>query len=147
MFQLLLDNDKDLVGLVNTSTIDIHFEVTHVSDEFINEPTEYWALDGLSPTFSPPNFPKKKLDLEGFLNVVIIQINGNRFTVNNVIETVTKVMGGRHAGIPFDPTQQQLSKVETFIGNNHSTIRTMKGISQVVLDTLQPLYNEVRARN
>ncbi len=151
IFQLILDRNKELANLVNTNEIDITYQIAD-SSEYSNHLKEMgfnqnsWVLDGLYPKHALVKHKLVNLSLQEFLDKEVIMREGNSYTIHQVIETVTKVMGARHAGEPWNEHETILSEETAKFGGAHATTRQILGIGNVVYDALLPLYEDVISR-
>lgn len=151
VFQLILDRNKELANMVNTNSIQIEYKI---AESKINEilakmgkvPDTLHELDGIHPPSALTRHTVKTVSLNEFLSTVVIKQGGIDYTIHQVIETVTKVLGARHAGKPFKEYEAVLAKETAKIGGSHITTRQILGIGKVVYDALLPLYEDVKSR-
>ena len=86
------------------------------------EPDRFYLLDGIYPKDNIVNHSPKAVTKEEFLNTIVIKHDGISYNVNQVIETVTKVLGARHAGKPWKEHENILAEETSKIGGIHSTM-------------------------
>ncbi|RZN80967.1 MAG: hypothetical protein EVB11_11050 [Winogradskyella sp.] len=151
VFQLILDKNKELANIVNTNDIQIEYSIAE-SEMYNNmvkmgmTPDTLHTLDGIYPPKAMTRHKVKTVTLDEFMNTVVIRQHGTDYTVNQVIETVTKVLGARHAGDAWKDYESILAKETAKIGGTHITTRQILGIGYVVYDALLPLYEDVKSR-
>ena len=58
------------------------------------------VADGLSPKMAPPHLSTKALNLDNFLKEPVMEINGQKLTVRDVIKYVANYAGYVHKGTP-----------------------------------------------
>jgi tetratricopeptide (TPR) repeat protein len=108
------------------------------------KPDIFNVADGLLPEASFPNVPIVELNRDQFLKYRIAYANNQYFTIADVILHCSNVMGGVHIGDPRDEHEEILSAVQQFqIGGLPLSLRQTMSIIKVVIDGLEPLYQEI----
>lgn len=103
-------------------------------------------LDLLHPSGLPPSAPRELLPKDRFLRLPVLFITGRTYTVRDLIEHAAHVLGGVHSGRPEGEHERVLAEFQQlFVGGQLPQIRSLRSISLVVLDALEPLREAVLA--
>ncbi|MGN7883667.1 hypothetical protein [Ensifer sp. 22460] len=146
--QMLMDRFS-LMDAVNTNRIKAKFHVgasSYAGPDPYEKQTFWTILDGLDPEIRRPGAPSVTLTRQQFLKHVVINAHGNKITIQDVIEYAANVAGGVH----FDPRPrpEPIARVNRTVNVKGIEIAMyhLKAIATVVLRALQPLIDDVRAR-
>jgi hypothetical protein len=90
--------------------------------------------------------PQKRINLDDFLRQEVIYYKGQTATVREVTKYVANKAGAVHKQAPETLTEMTLEDVaiNVKLGNMPSVIRGLKGIAQVVVTALEPIYNKLK---
>ncbi|MBO9127935.1 MULTISPECIES: hypothetical protein [unclassified Rhizobium] len=145
----LLVDQHPLALTVNTSKIVLEFEV----GLFTVQPDEHDQLlileDGLDPQSRRPDAPSARLDTQGFLNHVVLYLNGKAYDIRHTIKLPANVFGGVHHDPHPRPHFQETAKASQGIGlgGHPLSVGQLKAITRVTLRAMSPLVEGVKARS
>lgn len=96
----------------------------------------------------PFDGPAKEVKLEGFLNHRCMSIDGENFTVKNIIKCVAHVGGGIHYMPPEDEQEALLyeSARQFHLNNRTLLVHAIADIGTIALTGVEPLINIARTR-
>lgn len=148
--QLLLDGNPLMHQVNRERRLPLRFEVNNNRPEFppdLPQPDVHLILDGIAPTLATVTAGTVEVKLDGFLAWPLMLINGEAVDVHRLIDHVAHVLGAVHAGEPASATDRALAEaagsvVRDLVGGNIA-IRGLRGIGEVTLAGLRPLYEAV----
>jgi hypothetical protein len=137
-------NGFPLVDQVNIShKIKLLFEVTVPADRTDRKPyPAFWAIhDGLDPDTAPSQNKRCALTREQFFQTVVLMMDGEKYTVQDVVLFEANVMGRVHPGAARTEKERALRKVNAIssVGSSTSALRQLQAIARIVLKSLEPL--------
>lgn len=137
-------NGFPLVDQVNRSNkIKLLFEVAVPVDRTDREPCPaFWAIhDGLDPDTAPSLNKRYALTREQFFQTVVLMMDGEKYTVQDVVLFEANVMGTVHSGAARTEKERALRKVNAIssAGSSTSALRQLQAIARIVLKSLEPL--------
>jgi hypothetical protein len=111
-----------------------------------DRPTFWARLDGISPRFAPPGRRVLELKLEQFMQTRALVIDGRSIAVRKLIKQAANIEGGIHAGRPEDEEEQAIAAFSNFVrfDDGSGVGGTLRGITWVVLDGLEPIEARVK---
>jgi hypothetical protein len=137
-------NSFPLVDQVNRShKMKLLFEVSVSADRTEREPyPAFLAIrDGLDPDIAPSLNKRYALTREQFFQTVVLMIDGEKYTVQDVVLFEANVVGTVHAGAPRTEKERALRKVNAIssVGSSTSALRQLQAIARIVLKSIEPL--------
>jgi hypothetical protein len=101
----------------------------------------------ISPHPSFPMIPQRRLNLQEFLKQEVVYHGGHAATVLQVIKYVANKAGGVHKEAPSNPDEQSLedAAINFQLLGMPSVLQALKGVTEVVVTTCEPLYQRLRA--
>jgi len=150
--QFLIDSPS-IVDIVNRNhRVKIKFEVFESADEKIER---LRSITGDAPSFVysgtvlPPFAPRKSLNRESFLSFNILFLNGQHFTVRQVIKACANRMGGVHYSNPSSDDREEsiLRRLDELmiIGGAPATLSSLILVGRIVSNGLGELYSKVNS--
>ncbi len=148
--KLFLD-DHPLVDQVNREhKLKFVFKVCLPSSNLFGMPglEVYTIQDGLDPDTSRPGKPTSQLGRDHFFRIIVLVINGEKYTIKDVILFEANIMGGVHADAPKLEKEKILKTLndELSIGGYASSLRQLQAIARVVIKALAPLTLSVKSK-
>jgi hypothetical protein len=107
----------------------------------LHKPAEFSIQEELDPDMSKPGRPTSQLARDQFLDIVLININGRKNIIRDVVLSCVTIMGGIHSGSAQREKEKVLKAVndQTPIGGYASSLRQLQAIGRVILKALTPL--------
>lgn len=141
--ELFLD-DRPLVDQANGQyTSDLTFDVCLPTPDppGFSAPGEFFIQEGLDPGTSESGKLTFKLARDQFLKVVLIVIDGRKYTIKDVVLSGVTFMGTVHSGSAQSEKERVLKAVsdQMPIGGYSSSLRQLQAIGRVVIKGLTPL--------
>jgi hypothetical protein len=146
--QLFLDRSA-LVDRVNQNYRErLTFEVVQpepFSVLGVPAPDVWCTIDTIDPRMAPPQRPRVKKNRDGFFGMVLGVVEGQEYTVRDVVSFVANVMGGVHAGEPRDVKDLALNKVRELrlFSDLSVPLMHLRAIGRIVLEALKVLKYRV----
>jgi hypothetical protein len=146
--QLFLD-DHPLVNQVNRNyKLKLQFSVIQPSIPAIDgipEPDVWCAVDSIDPRRSPQLSPSTDLNRDLFLGLLIGRVEGEDYSVKDIIRFAANVAGGIHSGSPKSAKDEALGKIKKlYIFSELSVLlQHLRSIGRIILETLRPLRDKV----
>ncbi len=148
--QLLVDDDPLMHQVNRERRLKVLFTAC-VEDAYVallleDQPT-FWAwMDGFSPRYAPAGTRTESLSLKNLLAKRAALVAGENVSVKDLIAQIANVEGGVHAGTPRTDLQRRLSETNVSIRleGSGAVARTLRGITDVVVQGLQPLADQIR---
>jgi hypothetical protein len=151
--QMLIDSPS-IVDIVNQNhRLKVEFEVFESTDEQIERVR---AISGLTPSFVytgtvlPPFAPKKMLKKDSFLAFKILYLNGQHYTVSQVIKASANRLGGVHYSSSSSDNQEEsiLRKLDDLmsIGGAPATLSSLILVGRIVTKALAELYSKTNSQ-
>lgn len=141
--KLFLD-ESPLVDQVNRNYKEkIRFEIgmrlVYPTDE--PQPIFSTVQDGLDPDTAITGKKCQQVSRDQFLKTTVIVVNGQEYSIRDVILFEANIMGGVHAGAPKNEKEEVMRQLNQFfsVGGYRSSLRQLKAIGRVVLKALKPL--------
>lgn len=146
--RLLLMDEHPLIHQVNRKLrMKLRFEVITYPDisEFMDLPI-FLHFSPISPNRAWPHTERKSLSLDHFLKCQIMQMDGKRLTVGDVIKYVANYAGAVHKGPPDTPETQALETASgLLLAEFPMVLYAMRDIAEVGLTGCIPLYLRLRS--
>ncbi|MCH7501313.1 MAG: hypothetical protein IH886_15165 [Nitrospinae bacterium] len=145
--KLFLDGDP-LVDQINRNhKLKLQFSVIQPIDfriDGIPEPDVWCAVDSIDPRRSPQLNPSTDLNRDPFLGLLIGRVQGEDYSVKDIISFVANVAGGVHAGSPKNAKDEALNKLkELYIFSDLSILlQHLRSIGRIILEALRPLRDK-----
>ncbi|REL23929.1 hypothetical protein DYD21_20685 [Rhodohalobacter sp. SW132] len=145
--KLLIDG-KALIDRANQKYgLKIRFTVNNLKggSKLPNKPDFQFYADGINPAKIKKSSGIKSLKLKKFLKLEIAETKDDKFNISEII----KYLANKKGGIHYD---ENLDKRESLIADTFDNLNILgfsaftlgvRAISEVVLDSLAPLYNEI----
>ncbi len=149
--KLLLD-EHPLVDQVNREyRIKLSFAVTAPRQlpAGLPEPTFFSVQDGIDPDTAPPFLQPTTVPRDQLLAYVLLRINGQAYTLKDIILFEAHVMGAVHAGSPKEDKERVLLELNKRfqIGGYRSSLRQLQAIGQVVVKGLRPIREAIQKKH
>ena len=111
------------------------------------EPALFSIQDGLDPNTSRLGKSISQLKRDQFFKIVVLIINGKKYTIKDVILFEANIMGGVHAGSPKKEKEEVLKSLndKLSIGGYTSSLRQVQAIGRVILTSLAPLTQRIES--
>lgn len=147
---LILDGGNSLIHSVNrpeARRLDIRFKFGTLDSQLrmfkqMNiSVSELHILDGFSPKFQICMTSAKEGGLDDLLKAVLIVSSGIEYSVKDTIKYLANIEGGVHRGVAKTEIEKNLESMCSRVDQATVIERTVKGVSQVVVDGTVPLYN------
>jgi hypothetical protein len=104
---------------------------------------DYWWAGDFSGSDPVPGYTVKRLSLDDFLNYTVIKIQDRAVSIVEIINFLANKEGGVHRDTKeYDELLRQIQH-EFSIGGTEGISSAMHGIANVVVESLEPLYNQV----
>ena len=104
---------------------------------------DYWWAGDFSGSDPVPGDTVRRLSLDDFLNYTVIKIQDRHVSVLEIINFLANKEGGVHRDtVEYDELLRQIQH-EFSIGGTEGVSSAMHGIASVVVESLEPLYNQV----
>ena len=150
LIRKLLIDDFPLVDQVNRQhKLKTTFEISKTSPSIPGVPGQaVWSVqDGLDPETSHPGKPSLTLNRDKLFSTVLAVVNGQNYTLREVVLFEANIMGGVHAGSPKEEQEKVLAKLndKLAIGGHRASLRQLQAIGRVVIRALKPLRSAVEA--
>lgn len=146
--QLLLDKLPLAPRIAGQVRFPLRFQVGLTEAGSLSETTpEAAAFEWVNPV-AHETLPKRELNLEQFLAVKTVAVDGVPYSVREVIRVTAHVLGGVHYFDPETEREEHLLSIDGQISvNGMSALReALRNIGIVVVDALTPLTDAVRSR-
>lgn len=146
--KLFLDGDP-LVDQINRNhKLKLQFSVIKPIDfriDGIPEPDVWCAVDSIDPRRSPQLDPSTHLNRDPFLGLPIGRVQGEDYSVKDIISFVANVAGGVHAGSPKNAKDEALNKLKElyFFSELSILLQHLRSIGRIILEALRPLRDKV----
>jgi hypothetical protein len=120
---------------------------------YVNDYKERDYLPGHTPTFhwmdlSPYNIKTKdtyRVKLDEFLAIVCVTVEGDKYTVKDIICSAAHIMGGVHSGKPKDERDIKFINLDKYIPIAvDPALMSIASICNVTLDALKDLEEKVK---
>jgi len=101
--------------------------------------------DAFDPDSVSPVYPRKTVNRDQLFKAVLSTINGQEYSLKDIVLFEANVMGGVHAGTPKSEKENVLKLIgDTLsIGGYSSSLRQLKAVGKVVLKGLKDLRQAV----
>jgi hypothetical protein len=152
LLRKLLIDDQPLVDQVNREyRIRLKFEITapHKMPEGTPEPMFFSVQDGIDPDTAPPFLQRLTATRDQFFASKLLYVNGQPYTLKDIILFEANMMGAVHAGSPKEEKEKVLAQLNIMfqIGGHRSSLRQLQAIGRVVLKGLKPLQEAVKKKH
>jgi hypothetical protein len=142
--QLLVDNGPFVILLNREYRVPLRFKVMNRDAGTplgIDSPGIRWVNTN---TF---DFPFREVKVDDFLAYKTIAINGETYTVKQVIKCVAHTLGGVHYYRPEDDREERLMQIDSQLQVNEvgALCEAMAGIAVSTLEALKPLITAARS--
>jgi hypothetical protein len=149
--ELFLDNPP-LAELANEQyTSNFTFDVCLPAPEppGLSEPAESSIQEELDPDTSKPGWLTTRLPRDQFLKIVLVNINGKKYSIRDVVVSCVTIMGGVHSGSAQWEKEKVLRAVNDQMpgGGYASSLRQIQAIGRVVIKSLIPLTLHIQNRS
>lgn len=146
--QLFLDGGISVFDQVNRHyRKKIEFEIVdHNPPTIGGVDFDIWCVvDGIDPQVAPLHMPRVKLKRDDFLTQIIAIVDGNKYSIKDLIKYVANVMGGVHSGNAKDEREKGLVKLAELplFSNINVALLFVRAIGRVVLQAMRPLLYQV----
>jgi hypothetical protein len=135
--------DQPLVDLVSEQyksnfTFDVCLPTPDPSG--LPDPAVFSIQEELDPDTSRPGQLTSQLAKDQFLKIILIDINGKKYSIKDVVLSGVTIMGAIHSGSAKSEKEQVLKAVndQMLIGFSAS-LRQLQAIGRVVIKALNPL--------
>jgi len=114
----------------------------------VPEPNIYCIQDGLDPDTSGQGWPTHQLGRDQFFKIIVLVIDGKKYTIKDVVLFEANIMGGVHAGTPKSEKDKILKTLndQLFINGYATSLRQLKAIGRVIIKALVPLTQHVKSK-
>jgi hypothetical protein len=141
--ELFLDYPP-LVDLANEQyTSNFMFDVCLPAPEppGLSKPAVFFIQEELDPDTSRPDWLTTRLPRDQFLKIVLVNINGKKYIMKDVVVSCVTIMGGVHSGSAQWEKEKVLKAVnDQMPGNGYaSSLRQIQAIGRVIIKALTPL--------
>jgi hypothetical protein len=148
--KLFLD-DHPLVEQVNrTYRQKLRFTITdphspHIQTALSMKPDYFILSDGLDPVTSIPSSKKAEVNRDQFFGTAVCVINGNMYSVREIVLFEANIMGAIHSGAAKTDKEKALAELNSFFVGSDVRVATyqLKSIARVVIRALQPLRENI----
>lgn len=143
--KLLIDGEP-LVDLINRKhKLKIRFRINEPEPPNRKSLLVYSIEDGLDPDTSPPIHKVMELNKEKFLSTKVMFIKDFEYSIKDIVKQVAHIDGGVHVGHPNNQKEESLYlfKQKWFLGGAPISMRTLRAIGRIVINSLEPLFSEV----
>ena len=121
----------------------LFFEVTVPAKRTDREPyPAFWATqDDFDPDTAPSFKKRYALTRDQFFQTVVLVIDGEKYTVQDVVLFEANVMGNVHTGAPRTEKERALCNVYAIyaVAGSASALRQLQAIARIVSKSLEPL--------
>jgi hypothetical protein len=103
-------------------------------------------LSGSKYTFQIPFLQRTTATRDQLLAYVLLRVNGQPYTLKDIVLFEAHVMGAVHAGSPNEDKQKVLLELNNRfqIGGYRSSLRQLQAIGRVIVKGLKPLRDAVQ---
>jgi len=109
------------------------------------QPSFYAVFDGLNPEMMPAGVSPTYLSRDQFFSHKVVFTNNEFFSIRDIIDHCSNVLGGVHLGEPRSESQETLSGLHSIkVGGATVSIRQLLPILQVSYRALLPLRESLR---
>lgn len=145
--KLLLD-EHPLVDQVNRQyRIKLLFDVTapRKLPAGLPEPMFSSVQDGIDPDTAPPFLRRITVSRDQLLAYVLLTINGQPYTLKDIVLFEAHVMGAVHAGSPKEEKEKVLVEISDKFrfGGHRASLRQLQAVGRVASRGLKPLRDAV----
>jgi hypothetical protein len=147
--QLFLDGGNSLVDIINRHyRYRLQFEVVEqVPPQLAGLTPHIWcAIDGIDPRRVPTHLPRVEKSRDGFFSTTVATVDNHEYSIRELVQFVSHIMGGVHSGSVRTEKEQKLSQLQSLYVFSHLPVALMfiRSIGRLILETLKPLAYEVR---
>ena len=149
--ELFLD-DPPLADLANEQlTSNFTFDVCLPAPESpgLSEPAVFSLQEELDPDTSRPGWLTTRLPRDQFLKIVLVNINGEKYIIRDVVVSCVTIMGDVHSGSPQWEKEKVLKAVnDQMPGAGYaSSLRQIQAIGRVIIKALTPLTLRIQNKS
>ncbi len=115
----------------------------------LSEPATFSIQEELDPDTSRPGWPTTRLPREQFLKIDLVNINGKKYSIRDVVVSCVTIMGRVHSGSAQWEKEKVLRAVNDQMpgGGFASSLRQIQAIGRVIIKSLAPLTLHIQNRS